>query len=264
VLDVASKALPLLLLEPEPVADGPPPSTKSQSVGPILGIASATVNLTMAFLPGDSENPVAGQISTTIEELWADIYKNYLSYKNLTNKVYKLAVSDWGKLHGVANLSDKWITDYEVQAQKLMIAGFEASLYRILIPIAYQIERLPGTQCNRPGDFHLCGHDMFGECIYSDYHLGVPLPNYAVLSSQAWDPLQARQANDLYWVYRGNHTEEIIHYIPEETLNNIFAPFDLTDLTKLGVSKVDFFTRWPFEYSDCPLYEKWCYTCVDH
>jgi hypothetical protein len=269
VLDVASKALPLVLLEPEPVAAGPTLSINAtqtaKPAGPILGIASATVSLTMAFLPGNSENPVAEQISTTIEELWTDLYTNYLKKEFLTQKSYELAVSDWGKLQGAEKLWGQWDTHYVVDAQKLMIAGFEASIYRILIPIAYQVERLLGTQVDTVVDFPICGKDIYGDCFFSEYHLYVPLPNYVALASQAWDPLQVRQANDLYWVYRGNHNWEV-HFIPEETLNNIFAPFDPADekMTKLGVSKVDFFTRWPFEYSDCPNNSHDdCYGCPD-
>ena len=263
-LDVASKAIPLLLLDPEPAVGGPPPGvTPSQTVGPILGIASSAVSAAMAFLPGESEKPVAGQITTTIGDLWTELYSNYLTETFVVEKSYQLAVSDWGKLQGAAELFQQWNQSYTVQAQKLMIAGFEASVYRVLIPIAYQVERLPGTQCHDLTDFQTCQHTLFGKCDYYGYHAGVPLPNYVALPSHAWDPLQARQANDVYWVYHGNHTTWNIHYLPANTLNSIFAPFDPEDLTKIGVSKVDFFTRWPFQYSDCPLYDEWCYTCVD-
>jgi hypothetical protein len=263
-LDVASKALPLLLLEPGPATGGPPPGIKpSQTAGPILGIASSAVSAAMAFLPGESENPVAGQISTTIGDLWTDLYSNYLTETFIVEKAYKLAVSDWGKLQGATELYQQWNEDYTVQAQKLMIAGFEASVYRVLIPIAYQVERLPGTQCYDLTDFTTCQHNLLGQCDHYGWHVGVPLPNYVALPSQAWDPLQARQARDLYFVYHGSHTWGF-DYPPAETLYNIWAPFDPGDLTKLGVSKVDFFTRWPFQYSDCPLYDDWCYTCVDH
>jgi hypothetical protein len=176
-------------------------------------------------------------------------------------------VSDWGKLQGAEKLWGQWDRNYVGDAQKLMIAGFEASIYRILIPIAYQVERLPGTQCDEPSDFQTC-IEYFGKCVgsFPYHHENVPLPNYVALASQAWDPLQARQANDLYWAYSGTHNEWLwnVNYIPAETLNNIFAPLDPIDLTKLGVSRVDFFTRWPFVYSDCYLYEDWCYTCGNH
>ena len=264
-LDVASKAIPLLLLDPEPAVGGPPPGvTPSQTVGPILGIASSAVSAAMAFLPGETEKPVAGQITTTIGDLWTELYSNYLTETFVVEKSYQLAVSDWGKLQGAAELFQQWNQSYTVQAQKLMIAGFEASIYRVLIPIAYKVERLPGTQCHDLTDFQTCSPSLIShKCEHYGYHAGVPLPNYVTLPSQAWDPLQARRANDVYWVYSGNHTTWNIDYMPAETLNNIFAPFDPQDLTKLGVSKVDFFTRWPFHYSGCPLYDDWCYTCVD-
>jgi hypothetical protein len=238
-------------------------ATGKPAVAVIGGIASAAVAVASHFIPDSNANPVAGVISTTIEDLWQDLTTNFLTEDFVARKSYELVVSDWGKLQAAENLWNQWNTDTTEEALASMIVGFEAYLYKILIPLAYQVEKLPGTQCSTLTDFETCSKswNTGNECDYYGHHAGVPLPNYVAMASQAWDPLQARQANDLYWVYKGNHTTGNFSYIPKTTLDNIFAPFNYYDLTKLGVSKVDFFTRWPFTYSDCPLYEDWCYTC---
>ncbi|MDD1750677.1 MAG: hypothetical protein LUO89_12490, partial [Methanothrix sp.] len=231
----------------------------------VASIANTAVGIASCFIPDTQANPVAGDVTTTIQDLWQDISENYLTEDFVARKSYELVVSDWGKLQAAENLYNEWDENSRDEALATMTVGFEAYLYQVLIPAAgYIVEPMPGTQYSKPVDFQTCQKTFIGHnCVYYGHHWDIPLPNYATLASQAWDPLVARQANDIYSVYKGNpNTSGKISYLPAETLDNIFAPFDFYDLTKLGVSKIDFFTRWPFtstvwvEYDDM-----WCYTC---
>jgi hypothetical protein len=233
-------------------------------VAVIGGIVSAGLAIASHFIPDQTTDPVGGIITTTIQDLWQDLSTNYLTEDFVARKSYELAVSDWGKLQAAENIWNKWNEDSRDEALAAMTAGFEAYLYQVLIPAAtYIVEPMPGTQYSKPGDFRTCQETVINPtCDPYGWHWDVPSPNYVTLASQAWDPLQARQAHDIYSVYKGKVSTGQISYLPAETLNNIFAPFDFYAPTKLGVSKVDFFTRWPFnKFTVWVEYDQWCYTC---
>ena len=244
------------------------------SAKPAVVVVASIVNLGLGiasrFIPDSEANPVAGDVSSTIQDLWQEISENYLKETFVARKSYELVASDWGKLQAAENLYQKWDEDSRDLALTTMTVGFEAYFYKVLIPTAYtRLERIPGTQYSSPGDVEICDQTITGKCVVISTHApDVPLPDYVALASQAWDPFLAREATDLYWVYKGDHyTKE---FIPGSTLNDLFAPFDYTDTNKLGVSRVDFFTRWPFgdDYYDCSYYHcdstgTLCYTCVD-
>lgn len=228
------------------------------------GIVSAGLAIASHFIPDQTTDPVGGVITTTIQDLWQDLSNNYLTEDFVARKSYELVVSDWGKLQAAENLWKKWDENSRDDALAAMTVGFEAYLYKVLIPAAtYIVEPMPGTQYSKPADFQTCQKTVIKPitCDYYGHHWDIPVPNYVTVASQAWDPLQARQAHDIYSVYKGNVAVGKISYLPAQTLNNIFAPSDFYDLTKLGVSKIDFFTRWPFTYTVWVGYDEWCYTC---
>lgn len=230
----------------------------------MASIANAAVGIASRFIPDSQANPVAGDITSTVQEFWQDLSQNYLTETFVARKSYELVTNDWGKLQAAENLYNQWDEDSRDLALTTMTVGFEAYLYKVLIPISYEIDYMPGTQCNsNPDQFEICQKiKPYYICGQVSNAQTVDAPSFLNQTSEAWDPLQVRQAYDVYIVWSRSSTLLGEHdYIPSQTLNNIFAPFTETDPTKLGVSKIDFFTRWPYKYVLDSNYDQWCYTC---
>jgi len=266
VLDVLSDIAWLVCRLAEFAAPAPEPQqTIPKEVGPAAGVVTALIRLGMDFIPSPTNN-APGEVKAAASQLWTEILQTYIDTTATTDQAFLYITEDWGRMkafHSVyTSLYDN--TRYETVLRALA-PGITASFYRVLLPVTFQLMPMPLMTSNfdefchldpNPCNYYACrsgGYINYYEsnnCLFSQSR-GSYKPDDALqtVENLTYSYTECTTSSPLYSYYiicktpsAGNKSS---NYYSDAEIQLFVPPSE----GGLGVSRLDFFTRWPFEYS---------------
>jgi len=242
-----------------------PQQTIPKEVGPAAGVVSALAKLGMDFIPSPTNN-APGEVKAAASQLWTEVLQTYIDTTATSNQAFLYITEDWGRMetfHSIyTSLYDK--TKYATVLEGLA-PGITASFYRVLLPVTFQLMPMPLMTSNfdefchldpNPCNYYACrsgGYINYYEsnnCLFSQSR-GSYKPDDALetVENLTYSYTECTTSSPLYSYYiicktpsAGNKSS---NYYSDTEIKLFVSPSE----GGLGVSRLDFFTRWPFEYS---------------
>jgi len=240
--------------------------TIPKELGPAAGVVSALAKLGIDFIPSPTNN-APGEVKAAASQLWTEVLQTYINTTATTNQAFLYLSEDWGRMkafHSIyTSLYDK--TKYATVLEGLA-PGITASFYRVLLPVTFQLMPMPLMTCNfdptychpdpNPCHYYACrsgGYINYYEsnnCLFSQSR-GSYKPDDALqtVENLTYSSTECTTSSPLYSYYiicktpsDGNKSS---NYYSDGQIQLFVPPSE----GGLGVSRLDFFTRWPFEYS---------------
>lgn len=238
-------------------SEGPIP----KEVGAAFGVISAVIRLGMDFIPSPSDG-VPGEVKEAAAQLWIDVLETYINTTATTNQAMLYITEDWGRLeafHAVyTSLYD--YTRYRAVLEA-MEPGITASFYRALLPVAFRRLTMPLTTAylnydcntNSPCDYYACrsggsiNYYESNHCAFSSsqgaYRPADALESVENLSFSSTPCTTSSPRHSYYTIWKGGG-QSVSDYYSDRDIKLFPAVPD----GGLGVSRLEFFTRWPFTY----------------
>ncbi len=239
-----------------------PQDITAADVSAPAGLLSALIVLGMDFIPSPTNN-APGEVQAAAGELWMKVLQSYINTTATTNQAFLYITEDWGRMEAfhAVYLSLYDYTRYNTVLEGLA-PGITASFYRSLLPITFKLLPMPLTtsylnyDCNtvNPCDYYACrssGRINYYEsnsCLFSSSK-GVYRPDDAVetvenLSYSSTPCTTSTPRHSYYTIWKGGGTNSSDYYTDAQ-IKLFPAPAD----GGLGVSRLNFYTRWPFSYA---------------
>ncbi len=240
-----------------------PQEVTPKDVGAGAGLVTALIKLGMDFIPSPTNN-APGEVKEAASQLWIDVLQTYIDTTATTNQAFLYITEDWGRLeafHGVyTSLYDKTLYKTVLEA---LAPGITASFYRVLLPITFQLLPMPLTTSNfdefchldaDPCHYYACRNGGYinyyesNKCLFSQsqgsYRPADALETVQNLTFASTECTTSSPLYSYYTIWKGGGTQSSDYY-SDVAIKLFPAPSD----GGLGVSRLDFFTRWPFAYA---------------
>jgi hypothetical protein len=235
-----------------------------KELGPAAGVVTALIRLGMDFIPSPTNN-APGEVKEAASELWINVLQTYIDTRATTDQAFLYLTEDWGRMeafHAVyTSLYDK--TQYETVLEALA-PGITASFYRVLLPVTFKLLPMPlmtsnfdPTFCNpdpNPCNYYACSNWGYinyyesNKCLFSQsqgvYRPADALETVENLTFSYTECTTSSPLYSYYTIWKGGGTKASDYY-SDKDIKLFSAPSD----GGLGVSRLDFFTRWPFAYA---------------